>query len=169
MPAQLLVYLLHTVEKAIWQHIPSYSLAFLTNFVRGLSYIGHCLLGCITNTFSGLPTPKCLYDGGCFTLCANNFQSHSATVFSILHNGNSEGSHFTLATVEEAVLQHVPAVHCLHNGLCARLLYSMPACFPPDHKFPMWSFWTIRWKIRIQILIIVNLKCTIWHVIHITV
>jgi hypothetical protein len=117
--------------------MPAYSLAFLMIFVRGLSYTGHCLLGCITHTFSGLPMPKSLYDGGYFTLCANNFQSHSAGMFSILHNGNSEGGHFTLVTVEEAVLQQAQAIHCLHNGLCARLLYSVPACFPPDHKFSM--------------------------------
>jgi hypothetical protein len=55
--------------------------------------------------------PNSIYDGGCFTLYASNFQLHSASMFSILHNGNSEGGHFALVTVEEAVLQHVPAVH----------------------------------------------------------
>jgi hypothetical protein len=32
-------------------------------------------------------------------------------LFTGLHNGNSEGGHFTLVTVEEAVLHHVPAGH----------------------------------------------------------
>jgi hypothetical protein len=115
--------------------MPAYSLVFLMIIVRGLSYTGHCLFGCITNTFSGLPMPNSLYDGSCFTLCTSNFQSHSASMFPILYNGNSEGGHFTLVTVEEAVLHHVP--DGLRNGLCARLLYSVPACFLPDHKFSM--------------------------------
>jgi hypothetical protein len=55
--------------------------------------------------------PNNLYDGSCFILCTSNFQSHSASMFPILHNGNSEGGHFTLVTVEQAVLHHVPAVH----------------------------------------------------------
>ena len=74
-PAHLLVYLLHTTEKAVWQHMPAYSLAFLMVSVRQLSYTGHCLLGCITYTFSGLPMPNSLYNERCFTLCASIFSA----------------------------------------------------------------------------------------------
>lgn len=72
-PVHLLVYLFHTVEKAVWQHMPACSLACLVVFVRGLFYTSHCLWGCITNTVTGLPMPNSLNEGDCFTLCASNF------------------------------------------------------------------------------------------------
>jgi hypothetical protein len=82
---------------------------------------------------------------------------------------------YTMVTLREAILhwslwkRQCYSTYQLFTGLCVRLLYSVPAGFPPDHKFSMWSFWTIRGKKRIQTLVIVNLKCTIWHVIHITI
>jgi hypothetical protein len=53
--------------------MPAYSLAFLMVFVRGLSYTGHCLLGCIINTFSVQIMANSLYDEGYFTLYASMF------------------------------------------------------------------------------------------------
>jgi hypothetical protein len=49
--------------------------------------------------------------GGVLHCVPAYFQLYSASMFSSLHYSNSEGGHFTLITVEEAVLQHVAAVH----------------------------------------------------------